>query len=42
MDGGKSWLIKRQFYLSRMDTAELLDDSLQGMMLRMVEGKEPV
>jgi hypothetical protein len=36
-DGGKRWTILRQHYLTRLDNAAFLDDSVQGMTLRLVD-----
>lgn len=39
-DGGESWVIARQHYLTRLDDASFLDDSVQGMKLQRVEEDE--
>jgi len=32
-DGGQSWIIGRQYYLTDLDTNLLLDESMQGIFL---------
>jgi|GEM_PF-1258243 len=33
-DGGQSWIVGRQYYLTDLDTNLLLDESMQGIFLK--------
>lgn len=37
VDGGRSWIVTRQHYLTDLDTNLLLDDSMQGILLTQKE-----
>ncbi len=32
-DGGRSWMVGRQYYLTDLETNRLLDESMQGIFL---------
>jgi len=32
-DGGRSWIVSRQYYLTDLDTNLILDESMQGIFL---------
>jgi hypothetical protein len=33
-DGGRSWIVSRQYYLTDLETNLLLDESVQGLFLK--------
>ena len=33
-DGGQSWIVGRQYYLTDLDTNQLLNESMQGIYLK--------
>ena len=37
-DGGRTWLVVRQYYLTDLATTEFLDESVQGFKLKTIEG----
>lgn len=38
-DGGRSWVVSRQYYLTNLETNGLMNESLQGISLNQTQEK---
>lgn len=39
VDGGRTWIVTRQHYLTDLDTDQMLDESMSGILLAQQEPK---